>query len=139
MFAAGDIAEYESVVHGGAPAADRALGCRVQPGQDGGAEHARRDQPHDVVPYFFSDLADWASLEYVGPALSWDTEVIRGSIDDGEFSVWYLDRDGRVEAALSVGRSDDLEHARRLIASEASIGGQGIAALGDPASDLAEI
>ena len=27
-----------------------------------------REQPHDVVPYFFSDLADWASLEYVGPA-----------------------------------------------------------------------
>ena len=26
------------------------------------------DADYDVVPYFFSDLADWASLEYVGPA-----------------------------------------------------------------------
>ena len=69
-----------------------------------------RDQPHDVVPYFFSDLSDWASLEYVGPAAEWDQEVVRGSIDDGEFTIFYL-QDGRVVAALSVGRSDDLEHA----------------------------
>ena len=75
-----------------------------------------RDQPHDVVPYFFSDLSDWASLEYVGPAAEWDQEVVRGSIDDGEFSIFYLD-EGRVAAALSVGRSDDLEHARRLLTS----------------------
>ena len=26
-----------------------------------------RDVAHDAVPYFFSDLADWASMEYVGP------------------------------------------------------------------------
>ena len=30
------------------------------------------DADYDVVPYFFSDLADWASLEYVGPAADWD-------------------------------------------------------------------
>ena len=30
------------------------------------------DADYDVVPYFFSDLADWASLEYVGPAYEWD-------------------------------------------------------------------
>ena len=42
IFAAGDIAEYESVVHGGRTHADRALGRRVQPGQDRGAQHARQ-------------------------------------------------------------------------------------------------
>ena len=41
IFAAGDIAEYDSVVHGGQSAADRALGRRLQPGQDRGAQHAR--------------------------------------------------------------------------------------------------
>ena len=49
------------------------------------------------MPYFFSDLADWASLEYVGPAAEWDQEVVRGSIDDGEFTIFYL-HDGRVAA-----------------------------------------
>jgi 3-phenylpropionate/trans-cinnamate dioxygenase ferredoxin reductase subunit len=71
-------------------------------------------RPNDVVPNFFSDLADWASMEYVGPAERWDDEEVRGSIDDGEFAVFYR-HEGRVVAALSVGRSEDLDEARRLI------------------------
>ena len=71
-----------------------------------------RGVDHDVVPYFFSDLADWASLEYVGPGSG--EPVVRGSMDDGEFTVFWLDG-GRVTAALAVGRSEDLEHARRFI------------------------
>ena len=39
------------------------------------------DADYDVVPYFFSDLADWASLEYVGPAYDWDEEIWRGDRD----------------------------------------------------------
>jgi 3-phenylpropionate/trans-cinnamate dioxygenase ferredoxin reductase subunit len=139
VFAAGDIAEYESVVHGGRRLRIEHWDVAFNQGKTAALNMLGQDVPHDVVPYFFSDLADWASLEYVGPAYRWHTEVIRGSLDDGEFSVWYLDDGARVEAALSVGRSDDLEHARRLIASEASVGGQGIAAIGDPSSDLAEI
>ena len=73
------------------------------------------DADYDVVPYFFSDLADWASLEYVGPALEWDEEIWRGDREEGEFSVWYL-KDGRVAGALSVGRSEDLAEARRMLA-----------------------
>ena len=38
-------------------------------------------EPYRVVPYFFSDLADWASLEYVGPAERWDEVVWRGDRD----------------------------------------------------------
>ena len=93
--------------------------------------------PHDVVPYFFSDLADWASMEYVGPAREWDREVVRGSIDEGEFSVWYL-HDGQVAAALSVGRSDDLEHARRLIDRAHRVGDRADA-LADLDTDLGRL
>ena len=50
-------------------------------------------QPHDVVPYFFSDLADWTWMEYVGPAYEWTEEIVRGSLEDAEFTVWYLDGD----------------------------------------------
>ena len=39
---------------------------------------------------------------------------MRGSLDDGDFTAFYLD-DGRVAAALTVGRSDDLEHATRFV------------------------
>jgi hypothetical protein len=71
---------------------------------------------HDAVPYFFSDLSDWVSVEYVGPATTWDDEVVRGSFDSGRFTIWYLER-GQLVAALTVGRSEDLDAARRLIGS----------------------
>ena len=72
--------------------------------------------PYEVVPYFFSDLADWASLEYVGPAYEWDEEIWRGDRDAGEFCVFYL-KDGKVAGALSVERSEDLGVARELLAN----------------------
>ena len=93
-------------------------------------------RPYDVIPYFFSDLADWASLEYVGYAKEWDQVVFRGDREDGAFSAWYL-RAGRVDAALSVGRSEDLVEARRMI--EAAVPLDDPAALGDLGSDLGEI
>jgi 3-phenylpropionate/trans-cinnamate dioxygenase ferredoxin reductase subunit len=136
VWAAGDIASYESRPNGrririehwdvafnhGKTAALNMLGQQVE---------------HDVVPYFFSDLADWASLEYVGPAAAWDREIVRGSLEEGTFSVWYL-ADGRLEGALSIGRSDDLMHARRLIAGRAPLGDRADA-LGDLGSDLAAL
>ena len=79
VYAAGDMAEYESVVHGGRPHPRRALGRRLQPRQDVALNMLGKDVAHDVVPYFFSDLSDWAAIEYVGPAYDWDREVIRGS------------------------------------------------------------
>jgi 3-phenylpropionate/trans-cinnamate dioxygenase ferredoxin reductase subunit len=92
---------------------------------------------YDVVPYFFSDLADWASLEYVGPAYEWDEEVWRGDRDAGEFSLWYL-KDGRVAGALSVGRSEDLAEARRLLADRVDLSGAA-ERIADPDSDLSSL
>jgi 3-phenylpropionate/trans-cinnamate dioxygenase ferredoxin reductase subunit len=64
------------------------------------------------VPYFWSDIADWATLEAVGPAVDgWDAEEVRGSFDDGSFSVFYS-LEGRLVAAMTVGRPDDLDEAR---------------------------
>jgi NADH dehydrogenase FAD-containing subunit len=135
VFVAGDIAEYESVIHDGSQVRIEHWDVAFNQGKTAALNMLGRAQDHDVVPYFFSDLSDWASLEYVGPALRWDEEVVRGSIDEGEFSVWYLEG-GTVAAALSVGRSDDLEHARRLIASSAGVPAE---AIGDPHTDLASL
>ena len=137
VFAAGDIAEYESVVHGGRSIRVEHWDVALSQGKTVALNMLGADAPHDVVPYFFSDLADWASLESVGPARQWDREVVRGSLDEGEFSIWYLDK-GRLAAALSVGRSDDLEAARRLIASGADLGARADQ-LGDLSADLADL
>jgi 3-phenylpropionate/trans-cinnamate dioxygenase ferredoxin reductase subunit len=135
VFVAGDIAEYESVVHGGRQLRVEHWDVAFNHGKTAALNMLGRAQDHDVVPYFFSDLSDWASLEYVGPALEWDREAVRGSLEDGEFSLWYLNG-GRVAGALSVGRSDDLEHARRLIASGESVSAE---KLEDLSTDLAEL
>jgi 3-phenylpropionate/trans-cinnamate dioxygenase ferredoxin reductase subunit len=137
IYAAGDVAEYESVVHGGRPLRIEHWDVAFNQGKCAALNMLGADQPYDVVPYFFSDLSDWASLEYVGPASDWQQEIVRGSLDDGEFSIWYL-HDDRLAAALSVGRSDDLEDARRLIASGTSLAGR-LDELADPSSDLAAI
>jgi len=120
IFAAGDIAEYESVAHRGQRLRVEHWDVAFNQGKTAALNMLDRDQPHDAVPYFFSDLSDWASLEYVGPAYEWDQEVVRGSIESGEFTIFYL-AGGRVAAALAVGRSDDLDHARRLMSTEAEV------------------
>jgi 3-phenylpropionate/trans-cinnamate dioxygenase ferredoxin reductase component len=134
IYAAGDMAEYESVVHGGRHIRVEHWDVAFNHGKTAALNMLGKDVAHDVVPYFFSDLSDWAAIEYVGPAYDWDREVIRGSVHDGAFSVFYL-RDGRVQGALSVGRSEDLPHARRLIAEHTEIGDRADA-LGDLSTDL---
>lgn len=114
VWAAGDVAAYDSVVHGRRLRVEH-WDVAFNHGKTAALNMLGAGQAHSEVPYFFSDLADWASLEYVGPAREWDEEIVRGSIEEGSFSLWYL-KDGRVLGALSVGRSDDLDHARRLIA-----------------------
>jgi 3-phenylpropionate/trans-cinnamate dioxygenase ferredoxin reductase component len=133
LWAAGDIASYDSVVHGHRLRVEH-WDVAFNQGRTAALNMLGQNAPHDVVPYFFSDLADWASLEYVGPAQGWDEEIVRGSFEEGSFSIWYL-KDGRVLAALSVGRSEDLDHARRLIAAGAVLGEER-AALGDLDSEL---
>ena len=136
VFAAGDIADYDSVIHGHRLRIEH-WDVAFNQGKTAGLNMLGRDQPHDVIPYFFSDLSNWASLEYIGPATSWDQEIVRGSIDDGSFAIFYLS-EGRMLAALSVGRSDDLQHAERLITSHAEVGDRA-AELADESTDLASI
>jgi 3-phenylpropionate/trans-cinnamate dioxygenase ferredoxin reductase component len=117
IFAAGDICEYDSPVHG-RPMRIEHWDVAFNQGKTAAFNMLGRGLEHNVVPYFFSDLADWVSMEYVGPGSG--EAVIRGSLEDGEFIAFYLDG-SEVSAALSVGRSDDLDHARRLLADQAQV------------------
>lgn len=115
LFVAGDIAEYDSVVHG--------RSVRIEH-EEVAAAHGRTvartmlgaGAPHDEVPYFFSDLADWASLEYVGPAHGWDDEALDGDLASGAFAITYR-RDGAVVAYLSANGHGDLDAARAQISA----------------------
>jgi 3-phenylpropionate/trans-cinnamate dioxygenase ferredoxin reductase subunit len=117
IYAAGDMCEYESVIHGRQLRVEH-WDVAIQQGKTAARNMLGRDVPHDTVPYFFSDLADWTSMEYVGPGSG--EPVIRGALDEGNFTAFYVD-ERKVTAALSVGRSEDLEHARRLIVEGATV------------------
>jgi 3-phenylpropionate/trans-cinnamate dioxygenase ferredoxin reductase component len=134
VFAAGDVCEYDSLLHG-APMRIEHWDVAFNHGKTAALNMLGRDVPHTEVPYFYSVLADLGELEYVGPASSWDEEIVRGSIEDGSFTNWYL-QDGRVVAALTFGRSDDLDHARRLLAEKPTLDAPARARLGDLDADL---
>jgi 3-phenylpropionate/trans-cinnamate dioxygenase ferredoxin reductase component len=136
IYAAGDCCSYDSIVHGRRIRVEH-WDVAMQQGMHAAGNMLGEERDYDVVPYFFSDLADWASLEYVGPAAEWDEEIWRGDRDGGEFSVWYL-KDGRVAGALSVGRSEDLAEARRMLAYGVDVSAAR-ELIADSGSDLGEI
>jgi len=136
VYAAGDCCSYESVVHGRRLRVEH-WDVAMQQGMHAAGNMLGEDRDYDVVPYFFSDLADWVSLEYIGPAREWEEEIWRGDPDAGQFSLWYL-KDGRVAGALSVGRSEDLAEARRMLADGVDVSAS-TDLIADPGSDLSEI
>jgi 3-phenylpropionate/trans-cinnamate dioxygenase ferredoxin reductase subunit len=117
IYAAGDMCEYDSVIHGRRLRVEH-WDVAIEQGRTAARNMLGHDVPHETVPYFFADLADWTSMEYVGPGSG--EPVIRGSLEEGAFTAFYVD-DGKVTAALTVGRSEDLDHARRFITLGAEI------------------
>ena len=132
IFAAGDICEYDSPVHGRHIRIEH-WDVAFNQGKTAALNMLGQATEHEVVPYFFSDLADWSSMEYVGPGSG--EPVVRGSLQDGDFTAFYVD-DGRVTAALTVGRSDDLEQAKRFIIEHTQVDP---AALADESKDLSSL
>ncbi|HET7379934.1 MAG TPA: FAD-dependent oxidoreductase [Gaiellales bacterium] len=120
IWVAGDIAEYESAIHGRRIRIEHWDVALNQGGYVGKTWAGAESGPYMVVPYFFSDLADWTWFEYVGPASADDDVEVRGSMEDDDF-VAYYSRDGRLTGCLGVNRSDDVEAAKQLIVDGAGV------------------
>jgi 3-phenylpropionate/trans-cinnamate dioxygenase ferredoxin reductase subunit len=113
IFAAGDCATHYNTFAG-----DWLRLESVQNAQDqakaAGLAIAGSTGPYGSVPRFWSDQYD-AKLQIVGISRNFDDHAIRGSVEDGRFSVFYY-RQGRLIAVDSVNRSGDQMAARRMIA-----------------------
>jgi NADPH-dependent 2,4-dienoyl-CoA reductase/sulfur reductase-like enzyme len=121
IWAVGDIAEYDSVIHGRRLRIEH-WDVALNHGSYVGRTWAGAEQgPYDVVPYFFSDLADWTWMEYVGPAGHDDSVEVRGSMADDDFVAYYSDAGGRVTGCLGVNRSDEVNEAKALIAHHQTV------------------
>ena len=110
VWAAGDACEFDGVriEHWEVASAQGAHAARGMLGSD---------EPFSEVPYFWSDLADWCTAEYVGWPRPHDREEVSGSPDDGSFSISYLAGD-TLTAALVVNAPDDLARARERLSGE---------------------
>lgn len=71
-------------------------------------------QPYDDAPYFWSDQFG-LRLQHVGHAEDWHAIVIDGNED--AFTARYVDRDGRLLAALAVNQSRAVPGLRRELAA----------------------
>jgi 3-phenylpropionate/trans-cinnamate dioxygenase ferredoxin reductase component len=74
--------------------------------------------PYDSVPRFWSDQYD-VKLQIVGLSARHDRTVVRGSVDEGRFSVFFY-REGKLIAVDSINRPGDQMASRRLIAAGVS-------------------
>ena len=138
MFAAGDICEYESVVHGGRRIRIEHWDVAFNQGKTAALNMLGRDVPHEVVPYFYSVLGDWGELEYVGPAYKWDAEIVRGSTEAASFTNWYW------PTAVWWGRSRSGARTTSTTRAGCSqpgwqLGDQDRRTLADPDSDLSSV
>ncbi|TCP22675.1 3-phenylpropionate/trans-cinnamate dioxygenase ferredoxin reductase subunit [Scopulibacillus darangshiensis] len=69
---------------------------------------------YTTIPYFWSDQYDHR-LQYFGHTKNWEATVLRGNMVDKQFTHFYLNASGVVEAALLVNQPKNALAVRRLI------------------------
>lgn len=126
VWAAGDVARYRDVVfqvHRRVEHWDNAVEQGKLAGRNLLAPEGEAEV-FDHVPYVFSDVFD-LSWELWGDPSGADEVAIRGTIESGSFSVWWL-RERRPVAAFALDRPDEereaaeaLVRARRQVPAEA--------------------
>ena len=113
MFAAGDCA-FGINLFAGRDMRLESVQNATDLGKAAGAAIAGRTMPNLSVPWFWSDQFD-LKLQMVGFSQDAQQEVVRGSLEDGKFSVFYL-RDERVVGIESVNAVSDHVLGRKLLA-----------------------
>jgi anthranilate 1,2-dioxygenase ferredoxin reductase component len=69
---------------------------------------------YEEIPWLWTDQYDW-NVQTLGMFDSSQEWLVRGDPDAGEFSVYGVGRDGKLEALASVNRGRDVALARRLM------------------------
>ncbi len=138
ILAVGDIARYPSSYATGPKSDTTQERIRVEHwavaighGQTAAKTICGLDAPYDDLPWFWSDQFD-VTYNYAGHAPEWDELIWRGDVASRKFSVFYL-VNGRLAAALCVGRAKDFRGARLLLENSVEVDREFLA---DPDGDL---
>lgn len=113
IFAIGDCAAYPSRFAGGMTRLESVQNA-VDQGKAVASAICGKGHAYMAVPWFWTDQYD-AKLQTAGLSGGFDTEVLRGDVESGKFSVCYF-RDGRFIAMDSLNRPGDHLTARKLLA-----------------------
>jgi len=91
----------------------------------------KKSAPYEEIPWFWSDQYGH-NLQYAGLHTEWDELVVRGSMRERDFLAFYR-KDGRVLAAVAIGRGRELRRSIPLIKARERVEA---AKLRDPDVDL---
>jgi 3-phenylpropionate/trans-cinnamate dioxygenase ferredoxin reductase subunit len=106
----------------------------IEQGKAAAASICGLDQPFAAIPWFWSDQYD-LKLQIAGIAKGYDTTVVRGSMEQGSFSVFYL----AGERVIAVNAVND---PRGFIAAKQRLTEKPrwpVAAIADPDCDLSQL
>jgi 3-phenylpropionate/trans-cinnamate dioxygenase ferredoxin reductase subunit len=115
VFAAGDVANQPNGVLGGRHRVEHWQGAQNH-GTAVGKVMAGGDDPFVVVPWCWSDQYG-STLQVTGWPQASHEMVVRGSLDDRDFTAYLLD-DGVIRGAVSIGRPREIRTARAWIGAQ---------------------
>ena len=130
VFAAGDVARHDHPVFGPIRVEhfDNALKMGETVAHNMLGEGRVFDDPH----WFWSDQYD-VQIQMAGFAPTWDTMVVRGSLEDRSFCAFLLDAEGVLRSSVSIAWPRDVRRSFELIRQQVR---PDPAALADPEVDL---
>lgn len=130
IYAAGDCTIHDNVFAEGWLRLESVQHAQDQ-GKAAGLAIAGRSSPYVSVPRFWSD--QYASkLQIAGISAGFDAHAVRGSIEEGKFSLFYY-KGGRLVAVDSLDRAGDQMAARKLLAGRLTPSPEQVA---DPSFDF---
>jgi 3-phenylpropionate/trans-cinnamate dioxygenase ferredoxin reductase subunit len=116
IFALGDCSRHPSR-YSDAPLRLESVQNAMDQARAAGATIAGKDTPYDTVPWFWSDQYD-VKLQMSGLSAGHDAHAIRGSVEEGRFSVFYFRAD-RLIGVDSVNRPAEHLLTRKLVGRKA--------------------
>ncbi|MCW2960666.1 MAG: NAD(P)/FAD-dependent oxidoreductase [Thermoleophilia bacterium] len=126
VFAVGDVAAYDSKLHGRRMRIEHWDVARAHGDYVARQIAGATSEPYEQLPYFFGTMGTWAFHRYVGVAMGGG--VVRGNLDGETLAIAYLDDDARLVGMLTVDRDEDLDAARELVVAGATMDREQIAA-----------
>lgn len=133
VFAAGDVTRFVSPLDEARIRVEHFQTAQRQ-GFAVGRAMAGAEDAYSEVPWFWSDQYD-LNLQYAGAGLGWDQIVIRGTLGQPPFAVFYL-HGGRLVAAAGVNDHHTVARARRVMEARAT---PTLDQLADPGFDLRKV